>query len=76
MEAWVWIKGEDIIKDILQLKGKNIIIKHNEEFRSWHIYVLEVLKVRKISEHGYYDVFSTEDFWARIRPCDEVMVLK
>lgn len=76
MEAWVWLKGEDVIKDILQLKGKTIIIKHNEEFRSWHIYVLEVLKVQKSSEFEYCRILSNEDFWTRIYPCDEVMILK
>ena len=77
MQPWVWHSAKDILKNIKQLEGKDIVIKHNTS-TTYHTYVNYVLKAYLSNatdvEHG--TVFCNEDFWADIYPEDEVMILE
>lgn len=75
MEAWVWLKGQKVIKNLDDLLDKTVVVKRNGKKSSYHVY-LHVITTRKSGISNMGALFSNEDFWVGVHPEDEVMILK
>lgn len=73
MEAWIWLKGKKVIKNVEYLLDKWVVIKHHK-MQTGHTY-LRVLKTYKSNTYEMASLFSNEDFWVDIHPEDDVMIL-